>query len=65
LTVETAFADDYQLCVRDVPYEAAEDGHQLVRTFGGEYCPSGVLPFFDATDTTTFTFYCDGEVHQA
>jgi len=63
--VETAFADDLQLCVRDVPYSTTGDGHQLVRTLGGEYCPSGAIPGFSATDTTSFEFYCDGELHSA
>ena len=63
--VESAFADDLQLCVRDVPYSTLGDGHQLVRTLGGEYCPSGLIPEFSAADTTIFQFLCDSELHSA
>jgi hypothetical protein len=63
--VDTAFADDEQLCVRAAPYSTPGDGHQVVRTLGGELCPSGALPSFTAGDTTRFEFYCDGELHFA
>jgi hypothetical protein len=63
--VESAVADDQPLCVRDVPYSTSGDGHQLVRTLGGEYCPTGVILEFSATDTTSFGFYCDSELHSA
>ncbi|RKZ13980.1 hypothetical protein DRQ53_12490, partial [bacterium] len=42
--VESASADGQGLCVREVPYSTVGDGHQLVRTVGGEYCPSGAIP---------------------
>lgn len=64
--VATAYLDGEQLCVKTLPQIAAEDGRQIIRWVGqDEWCPSGVIAEFTATDTTTLTLYCDGVAHTA
>lgn len=62
--VESAFLDGEQLCIRTLPEIAAGDGRQIIRWVGqDEWCPSGVIMPFTATDTTTLTLNCNGAAH--
>ncbi len=63
--IDEAHADDLMLCVKTIPYAAAEDGHQVVSQIGSELCPSGVIPEFHPEATTVFTFTCGESVHTA